>query len=241
MSTDTDSASPVLEALERLSARLDTLEAKLDALGARTPASEGGGLDRLADRIDRIEAAVDLVGHVAERMPVFTEAAGDLASWAYEQAVEAGVDPIQAGIDGARIAMSAARPDKLAMLDRLLSDDTFRLLGKLLDHSDRLEVVLSALESVSDEDLRVLTEQGGALTSKLAAVLQAPELARLLETGPEAVGLAERASTALVETRGVGADPVGPFAAFMALNDPDVKRAVGFGLAVAKRFGAKLL
>lgn len=238
MSTDTEPTGQILAALERLSARLDALEAKVDALGA--PASAPAGLERLAGRVDRIEAAVDLVGHVAERMPVFTEAAGDLATWAYEQAVEAGVDPIQAGIDGARIALSAARPEKLALLERLLGDDTLALLGKLLDRSDRLETLLSALDAVPADDLRVLAEQGAAMTSKLAALLQAPELARLLDTGPQAVGLAERASTALVETRGLGADPVGPFAAFLALRDPDVKRAVGFGLAVAKRFGQKL-
>lgn len=238
MSTDTDPTGQILAALERLSARLDALEAKVDALGA--PAASPTGLQRLASRVDRIEAAVDLVGHVAERMPVFTEAAGDLATWAYEQAVEAGVDPIQAGLDGARIALAAARPEKLALLERMLADDTLALIGKLLDRSDRLETLLSALDGVPAEDLRVLAEQGAAMTGKLAVLLQAPELARLLDTGPQAVGLAERASTALVETRGVGADPVGPFAAFMALNDPDVKRAVGFGLAVAKRFGQKL-
>lgn len=230
MSTDTDPTGQILAALERLSARLDALEAKVDALGAPASAPSGAGLDRLASRLDRIEAAIDLVGHVAERMPVFTEAAGDLATWAYEQAVEAGVDPVQAGIDGARIAL----------LERLLADDTFALLGQLLDRSDRLEILLSAVDAVPADDLRVLAEQGAAMTSKLAVLMQTPELARLLDTGPQAVGLAERASTALVETRGIGADPVGPFAAFMALNDPDVKRAVGFGLAVAKRFGAKL-
>lgn len=246
MSTETDQSGQILAALERLSSRLDALEAKLDTL----PGASSELDQRLLARIDRLEAAIDMVGHLAERVPTLSDAAGDMAGWAYEQAVEAGVDPIEAGMAGARVALKAGRPENIALLERLLSEESVGLLQRLLDNQDLVELLLehtdtakAALEAASKidkADLRVVLEQGASMTGKLAALLQTPELARLLDTGPKAVGVADAASTALVETRGTGADPVGPIGAFMALRDPDVKRAVGFGLAVAKRFGQKI-
>lgn len=231
MSTETDHSGQILAALERLSTRLDALESKVDALSsaaAPATAGEAAGLGSLVSRLDKIEASIDMIGHFAARVPVLSDAAGNMAGWAYEQAVEAGVDPIQAGISGARIALKAGQPENIALMERLL------------DQSGTVRIALDAAAKVDPADLRVVIEQGAALTGKLALLLNTPELAKLLDAGPKAVGVAETASTALVETRGHGVEPVGPFAAFIAMRDPDVKRAVGFGLAVAKRFGAKL-
>lgn len=229
-----DAASgQILAALERLNARIDALEAKVDAasspLARRAQEPDvAAAVDRLIDRLDKVEAAVEMVGHLAERVPTLADAAGTTAGWAYDQAVAAGVDPIAAGQTAAALALRAGQPETLALAERML------------DQSDTLALVLDAADKVKREDLEVVLEQGAALTGQLAALLKTPELARLLDAGPKAVGVAETASTALVETRATKVEAMGPIAAFFAMRDPDVQRAVGFSLAVAKRFGQKL-
>lgn len=242
MSTETDN-SQVLAALERLSTRLDRLEAKLDANPVARRAGEpevSATLDRLVDRLDKLEAAVEMLGHLAERVPVLADAAGHVATWAWNQALDAGVDPIEAGRAGATLALRAGTPEKLELAGNLLDDANIALLRRLLAQRETLSLALDAAERVDRDDLKVVLEQGAAMTGKLAALLNAPELSRLLDAGPTAVGVAESASTALVETKGIGVEPVGPVGALFALRDPDVQKAVGFGLAVARRFGARL-
>ena len=55
---------------------------------------------------------------------------------------------------------------------------------------------------------------------------------RMPEAGP--------ATTALTETKAAGWQPKGPIGALLAIGDPEVQKAVGFTLAIAKRFGAAL-
>lgn len=216
------------EALERIAARLHALEHKIDALSG----SERGQVleTRLADRIDRIEAMVDAFGTFAERLPVITDAAATGASWAWSQAEQRGIDPIATGQKAAELGLVMALPENLALAERLVASRSM------------LKLALDALDTVDPADLEVVAKQGASLTHTLAAVLRAPELARLLTAGadPGALGTAEAATTALVETRKGPVEPVGMFGALRKMGDPDVQRAVGFTLALAKRFGQLL-
>ncbi|MEZ4236052.1 MAG: DUF1641 domain-containing protein [Myxococcota bacterium] len=217
--TDTD-------ALAHLNARLDAIEQKLD----RMAPARGAGLERLGDRIDKIEAAIDAFGTFAERLPVLADAAGSGATWAWRQAEAAGVDPLRAGQQGAALALELAREENLA------------LAQKLLARRKALETALAALDGVSDDDLETVATRGAALTGTLAKLLRSAELERLLAAGaePAALATAAGATTALFEKRNEPVEPVGPFGALFKLGDPDVKRAVGFTLALAKRFGQLL-
>lgn len=228
MTTTETGAEPLAESLvERLSARLDAIERKIDGLSTRSGAP---GLAGLADRIDKIEAAVDAFGTLAQRLPVIADAAGDGATWAWQQAEASGVDPIRAGQQTAALAIELAREENLALVSRLLA------------RRGSLEVALDALERVDEADLRTIATRGAALSRTLARLLGSETLERLLTVSadPEALSTAERATTALVEARREPAESVGPFGALRKLGDPDVKRAVGFSLALAKRFGQLL-
>lgn len=216
------------EALERISARLDALERKIDAL---SPSAGGSVLEaRLADRIDRIETMVDTFGTLAERLPIAADAAASGASWAWSQAEGRGIDPIAAGLKAADLGMTLAMPENFALAERLLATRA------------TLKLALDALDRIDPADLEVVVTQGAALTHTLATVLRTPELGRLLQAGadPGALGTAEAATTALVETRKLPSEPVGLFGALKKMGDPDVQRAVGFSLALAKRFGQLL-
>jgi hypothetical protein len=222
------------EALERIAARLDALERKIDAMGHN--GGSGSALSastlegRLAARIDRIETLVDTFGTFAERLPVVADAAATGASWAWSQAEQRGVDPIATGQRAAALGLTLAHPDNLALAERLLASKA------------NLVLALDALDAIDPADVEIVVKQGSSLTKTLAAVLRAPELARLLQAGadPGALGTAEAATTALVETRKQPVEPVGLFGALKKMGDPDVQRAVGFTLALAKRFGQLL-
>jgi hypothetical protein len=214
--------------MEQLDARLAALERKLDAAApwAGDPQA-AASVERLAARLDRVERLVEALGTLAERLPTITDAAGTMAGWAFDQAQARGVDPIAAGQDAAALGLELARPENLALVRRLLAS------------RGSLETALDAVESVDPGDLKAVAQNGAQLTRTLAALLRLPELRALLEASadPAALGTARTATTALVETRKQPIQPLGMFAAVRKLGDPDVQRAVGFTLALAKRFG----
>jgi len=77
----------------------------------------------------------------------------------------------------------------------------------------------------------------------LAAVASSPAFEKLLDSGlldPAVLGTAGSATTALVDARSGGIQPVGLFGTLGKLGDKDVQKAVGFAFALAKRFGASL-
>jgi uncharacterized protein YjgD (DUF1641 family) len=263
--------SDIAEALEKILARLDTLESKVDAAGAlqaeaaptevfipsavvpdvasrlKDPAV-AHGINRLLDRLDRIETAVDAFGYLASKVHVAGDALAVSASYAFEQAEAHGVDPIAAGVVAAGLAAKAAQPEALSLIDKALDQtalahkvlDSAPLAAKVLAHQETLEVLTDALSAVSADDLKALTTEGAATLPKLATLVRSPEFQKLTEALEATVSVASQASTALVETRANPVQPVGAFGAFFKISDPDVQRAIGFSLALAKAFGSKL-
>ncbi len=263
------SDAQITDALDRILARLDALEAKVDAAaGIESAPTEvyttevvvpdvasrlkdpavAHGLNRLLDRLDRIEAAVDAFGNLATRVHLAGDALAESANFAFQQATAHGVDPFVAGTTAAGIAAKAAQPEALALIDKALDQtplahkvlDSAHLAEKLLEHQATLEVLTNALAAVSADDLETLTTEGAATLPKIASLMRSPEFKNLTEALEATVGVASHASTALVETRTQSVQPVGAFGAFFKMGDPDVQRAVGFSLALAKAFGSKL-
>lgn len=222
----TEAVDPDLSAaLERLHTRLDHLEAKL------APQANGAGdrttdprvhdaMDRILGRIDKLEAMIDTLGTFGQRLPVIADAAGTTASWAWDQAVAQGIDPIAAGQRTAALALAAGQPDNLALAERLLA------------RGGTLSATLDALDEVDDAELIGLLQRLLARRGTLTALLDA--LDQLDDADVQA------AANALVATRREPSPQVGPIAAFFRLGDPDVKRAIGFSLELAKRLGAIL-
>jgi uncharacterized protein YjgD (DUF1641 family) len=229
MSTDADLAG----VLSRLEQRLERLEAKVDqslVQGRLAEPEVQRGLGELLDRLDRATAMVDALGTLSEKMPTLADAAASGAGWAWAHAEAAGIDPISTGRRAAALSLELAHPDNLDLVERLL-----KRKGDLL-------TLLDAAEAVDPAHLKVIARQGAALTPKLVKLLERPELARLLDAGADASTLstAELATTALVATRAESPAPVGMFGALGKMGDADVQRAVGFTLALAKRFGQLL-
>jgi uncharacterized protein YjgD (DUF1641 family) len=205
---------PVLQAIHRIADRLDALEAKVDAM-----AGSQAMLQRLALTV-----------------PVLADGAGAMAQQFIEQAEGQGVDVYDSAELGVSLAVKAADPRTLQALDDLMGK--LELVQFAANAGEQLK---GKLDEATDVDALVTT--GIDVAVKLAKVAQTPEFQSVLNSGVlEAKGLAvvSSASSALVDTSASSVSPVGLFGALKMMGDPDVQKAVGFALAVAKQFGQRL-
>lgn len=115
-----------------------------------------------------------------------------------------------------------------------------------------LERALPVLDKLSAIDPKTLDQLFSLIELVTAPELQAP-LAQLLEnlpaltdtllalpTDPSAVSLLRAASEALSDVVRQGAAPVSAFGAMRALADPQLRRAIGLAVGVARALGGKL-
>lgn len=191
----------------------DTAPADNAALAAR--------LDRLEQKIDALTEGLAAVTALSSKVHLIGEAAGDSAAFAWNEAEQRGIDPMERAQQGLELAIQLSEPENM------------ELVGKLLARTDALEAAVSALDGVDGDDL-------AKALSQTTALLGNPHFQKLLASAPTALEIAGPATTALTETKGAGWQPKGPIGALMAITDPEVQKAVGFTLAVAKRFGAQL-
>lgn len=178
-------------------------------------------LERLEQKLDALTEGLAALTSLSARAGLLAEAAGDTAAFAWREAEKAGVDPIERGQAGLELALRLSEPGTMA------------LVGKLVDRTDALEAAVGALDGVSGADL-------ARAMKATTALLANPDFQRLLDAAPAALAVAGPATTALTETKRSGWEPKGPIGALMAISDPEVQRAVGFSLAVAKRLGKAL-
>lgn len=189
-------------------------------------------LDRLETRLDKVQKNTDDVAALQGKAPAVVELVASSAEFAWAQAEAAGIDPIKSGQIAAGIALQAGTETNLAVVERLLSKTA--LLSKTLDAVEGLE---------ADGTLDALMEHGPALAPALAKMLKKPAFRKLVEEASaddKAIDTAQAATTALIETRTQGFPALGLFGQLKMLGDGDVQKAVGFTLAIAKRFGQLL-
>lgn len=169
-------------------------------------------LDALAVRLDTLEDKLDRLTQALDAVTRFSGRVGLLADAAGDTAAWAWNEAEARGIDPIERGQ-----DAIQLAERLSDPEQMALVGKLLDRADLLHETLNALDSVDE----------GALRSLVAAA-------------PDVVGFASPATEALVAVRSGGAAPVGPIGALLKLSDPDVQKAIGFSLAMAKALGQRL-
>lgn len=198
-------------------------------------------LNQILERLERLEDRSGPIGHLAERVPLLTEAVSATASRAWDAAERGGVDPAIAIDELNTIALLAARPEQLQTLRRLV--ELAPTLQPFLDHPEALEKLGEILNQIDPADLNALLTQLGKVGPALAAHAASPEFEDLLDAffRKEApLKLASAAGTAMVEAQAEPIQPAGAFGAFFRMGDPDIQRALGLILAIAKRFGQKL-
>lgn len=137
-----------------------------------------------------------------------------------------------------------------ALAERLLDPKTANALNTLLDHADLLAVMVSGLDALARRgdtiteslasgvtELRTAQEAGNGEVGQLLLALR--QLTR-----PEVVDVVGAASQAIAAgSRQTAGDPArigGIRGLLRAIKDPDVSRALGFAVSIAKAFGREI-
>lgn len=122
----------VLEAVNKLVARIDALEQKLGGNSPMVVDGNQAALQRIAAKADVIERAVDALAVFEQRLPVLVDAAATVAGQTFEAAAAEGIDPIDLGLQGLALLPKVAHPDNLALAEQALRPEARALAGKLL-------------------------------------------------------------------------------------------------------------
>ena len=210
--------------------------------------------DPIAQRLDRIEARLDrLVRVLDDAMPTVAMASDTLDEWARDQA-QRGVDLDARVSHTVELVERLTEPKNAAILQRVVTD--LPRLASALQLAATFDDTVGMLFDMFDAQVATLQAQGidpeqrfGQVAGLLRRITD-PEfhhhLERLLDAAPglmAATQTGELFGRAIDEVR---ADPstsqasVGPFGLWRALSDPHVKRAVAFGVAVARKVGERL-
>lgn len=137
-----------------------------------------------------------------------------------------------------------------ALAERMLDPKTANALNTLLDHADLLAVLVSGLDALARRGDTIADSLADGVT-ELRAVQGAGngELGQLLValrqlSRPEVVDVVGSASRAIAAgSRQQAAQPsrIGGIRGLLrAIKDPDVSRALGFVVSIAKAFGSDL-
>ncbi len=240
----------ILEALEKLNARLDSLEAKVDGLSGSAQVAPSGALAekladprinaslvRILDRAQTLESTVKVLDNLAEHGPWMLEAGVQVTTLIVAEAAKTGIDPVALGQRGLAIAQKAIQPASLDLVEAAL--DNPGVAAFALNTGAK---VFRALED-NGTDMDALSAHAVKASVKLAALATSPQADAALDSGlldPKAVAMAEHAGHALTEAQAEGAKSPGIFGLLGAPFDGDVMRFLGFGLSFARKMGKRL-
>jgi uncharacterized protein YjgD (DUF1641 family) len=190
---------------------------------------------RIEARLARIEAMLSRVEQAAEPLPGMVAAAGD-------------------AID--EIATTYGEPDArlqqaTALVERLTRPETLEMLQQALDVAESMPGMMAAAVDAVDElaaqaaargvDLETLMHQLVDTAQGMTRLATSPEVQQLLESDMMSKGaltaLSSAARALAVAREDDGPTKVGIFGAMGAMRDPDVQKAVAFGLRFARGFG----
>jgi hypothetical protein len=195
-------APDLVAVLDRLAERLERLESKVDALSAGSMAMASPVVAKLHD--ERVAASL---GVAIEKAPIIAEAIASTAQTLFDQATEAGVDPILLLDAAMPLAAKAARPETLALLSQAFdrTNDAHFALNALdrIDRQmadaglDRQEVahrsIDLAVKAMKPESTALLVRLLDRLGDAQAALDRLDQLERRLESsGIDRAALVER-------------------------------------------------
>jgi hypothetical protein len=214
--------APLLALLQRMDRRLERVEealSRLDGLTRGAPAvvaTVTDSLDAFAGRL--AEKGID----VDQRARVVVEVAEKLTSPSVVRA----------------LAMLTDRADAIERIVRVV-EQAPALMATVVDVVDSVTARLDTAGIDVDERVRVMLR----LLERLTAPQTWAALEKVLDSGLLDAGALDslgRVAEALASTGAMSPPPVGAWGAFRALGDPDIQRAVGLLLAIAKQLGRSL-
>ncbi len=204
---------------------------------AVAPPSDRALLERIEAKLDRIEARLARLDSVVEAAPGVLAIVGDTFD---EWAAQTGDvdDRVRALV---RVVERITRPDTLAQVERAL-DLLEQLPGFVAMAGDVLDD-LAKTQTERGVDVEKLLHDLGRTVKGLLRLISSEQVQRLFESDlllPGAVQSLDVAARALAAAHAATEQRIGLLGALRSLRDPDVQRALGFALDVARRFGHAL-
>lgn len=207
----------------------------LSSSGPPIAGARGDALARIEAKLDRIEARLAVLDPLLDAGPGLIAMAGDtFDEWARD-------------VGDADERMKKA----FALLERMTRPAVLDQLETLLELVESAPGAVAMIGDSFDEFARNAAEHGVELDKVV------PEIAKVVEASlkligdehvqqllasdlllPEAVEALGQAARALANAQRAPERRLGPLGAFFAMREPEVQRAVGFAIDVARRFGA---
>lgn len=214
------------DALERISASLQAIERRLDAFERRLDAAIDPAPGAIATAVDALDAHVAALGERGVDVDAHARGAVTLLGAITAPEVVRTLELLLtrlAAIEAATAAMAQA-PAMVGALVDTIDHTVGRLAEQGIDVDARLRALVRAAERLTRED--TLTAVGALLDSGLL--------------GPEAVAVLGKVGAAVAVAGAAPPDRVGAFGLMRALRDPDVQRAAGFLIQIARQLGRQL-
>ena len=230
---------------------MDPTMAKGESLPALHQPDESDKFALLLERLDRMEQRMEAVMEIAQQGPHMAAMFTDTVDETFRRAAMKGVD------------LEGRLNNLLAMLERLSSDDTSKVLTAVLDRSNQLKQTLDMFDEgplffamvtdMMDEmagkvrdsgvDLDVFVKQSIKGFERLALLVNSGEFEALLDSGvfsAEAANTVGMLGKALAQSNAESPESVGLFGMLGVMREPDVQRAMGFLTKVLRHFGRAL-
>lgn len=200
------------------------------------------GLHLLAKLTEpRMVAQLEQLMAMAEQAPGLAAMLGDMADEAIGSAARAGVDLEERAQLGLQLLKRLTEPQMVQQLNQALdmAEQAPGLIAMMGDMAD--DAVRSA--SSAGFDLEEMLRKGAAAAQKINTLTSSPEYAALMNSGlldAHSLGLLANLGKAISNSQSRPIQPLGPMGLFSALRDPDVQKALGFLMNLAKELGKTL-
>jgi len=208
-------------------------------------------LARIEQRLARLEAGVARVEEGAAGAPAALAAVVDT------------LDDTAASLQGRGVDIDARLAEALRLLERLSSPEVTKSLASALELTEKLPGTVAMAADTMDDVADGLRARGVDVDDRITTLLQVmdrltqpaalaavssmldkvEQVRYLLESGvfdPAAVRVVAELGQSLAMSGARTPPKIGAFGALRAMSDPDVQRALGFTLSLARSFGASL-
>ncbi|MBX2798660.1 MAG: DUF1641 domain-containing protein [Myxococcales bacterium] len=214
--------------------------------------ADGSMDDGVLRRLERIEAQLERLTSVLEQATPAVAMAADAADEWVADLQRGGVDVDARARGVAELVSRLSEPDVLAALQQVV--DSLPRLRPLVDVAATFEGTVGMLFDMLDEQVAHLRSGGvdveerlqlvGGMATSLSEPVVAARLDELLAAAPNlmaATRTAEVFGRAIDEVSCLGREQrLGLLGLVRALREPDVQRAAGFAVDVARRVGERL-
>ena len=208
-------------------------------------------LDRIEQRLARLEDALGPVQALGRAAPPLVATIADTLDGLAARAQAAGLDLDERASAALHLFERLTAPEVAKPLQAIL--ERTEALAAAVDLLAQAPAVAATVTDTLDGVAARLAEagvdldgRGRSLLSLLERVTRPDSIAALrgiLDSGllsPGAVSALGEVGAAVASGHGHTPAPVGAWGAFRALREPDVQRAVGLALEIARRLGASL-